>query len=110
MRPDDDDDDAPAEAWKGASDTARRSGAGGAGTSSLGSELSSSGCAKKPMSPIGDGTCRSFSPPMLIPELDEVGEAERNMLPRKPPKILPAFGLAVEVGGTHVFEVLVSLG
>ena len=119
MRPDDDD-DLPVEAWKGASDTARRSGAGGAGTSSSGSEgseLSSSGCAKKPISPIGDGTCRSFKPAeteesTLIPELDEVGETERNMLPRKPPQPLPAFGLAEDLGGTHVLEVLVhvSLG
>lgn len=67
------------------------------------------------MSPIGEGTCRSFSAieaeaSTLIPDLDEVGEAERNMLPRKPPQPLPGFGLAVVEGGTHVLEVQASFG
>ena len=67
------------------------------------------------MSPIDEGTCRSFEAveadeSMLIPELEEVGDAERNILLRKPPRLLLVFGLDETVGGTHVLEVLVTLG
>lgn len=69
------------------------------------------------MSPIDEGTCRSFEAveadeSMLIPELEEVGDAERNILLRKPkpPKFLLVFGLDEAVGGVHVLEVLVTLG
>jgi len=102
-------------------DTARRGGAGG-GADTTSAEVKAVHCTSSPFGynssstcPIGEGACWSFLGPAHSLEVEvevEVGELERKMPARKPPKpnrvlLPPAF--AGEDDGAHVLSGVESL-
>ena len=95
-------------------DTARRGGAGG-GADTTSAEVKAVHCSSSLFGynmsstcPIGEGACWSFLGPAHSLEVEvEVGELERKMPARKPPKLPPAFAGVDD--GAHVLTGVESL-